>query len=37
MLSGVLITCYLAAMALLVGAGVTMRLQLDRSLDDHGA
>jgi uncharacterized BrkB/YihY/UPF0761 family membrane protein len=30
MLSGVLITCYLAAMALLIGAGVTMRLQLGR-------
>jgi uncharacterized BrkB/YihY/UPF0761 family membrane protein len=34
MLSGVLITCYLAAMALLIGAGVTMRLQLGRSLGD---
>lgn len=34
MLSGVLITCYLAALALLVGAGVTMRLQLGRSLGD---
>lgn len=28
MLSGVLITCYLAALALLVGAGVTVRVQL---------
>lgn len=28
MLSGVLITCYLAAVALLVGAGVTIRVQL---------
>jgi uncharacterized BrkB/YihY/UPF0761 family membrane protein len=34
MLSGVLITCYLAALALLIGAGVTMRLQLGRSLGD---
>jgi len=33
MLSGVLITCYLAALALLIGAGVTMRLQRGRSLD----
>jgi uncharacterized BrkB/YihY/UPF0761 family membrane protein len=32
MLSGVLITCYLAALALLIGAGVTMRLQLGSSL-----
>ena len=37
MLSGVLITCYLAAMALLIGAGVTMRLQLGRSPGDQGA
>ena len=37
MLSGVLITCYLAALALLIGAGVTMRLQLGRSLGDHSA
>ena len=35
MLSGVLITCYLAALALLIGAGVTMRLQLGRSLGDQ--
>lgn len=34
MLSGVLITCYLAALALLIGAGVTMRLELGRSLGD---
>lgn len=34
MLSGVLITCYLAAVALLIGAGVTMRLQLGRSLGE---
>jgi uncharacterized BrkB/YihY/UPF0761 family membrane protein len=34
MLSGVLITCYLAALALLIGAGVTMRLQLGHSLGD---
>jgi uncharacterized BrkB/YihY/UPF0761 family membrane protein len=34
MLSGVLITCYLAAMALLIGAGVTMRVHLGRSLGD---
>ena len=34
MLAGVLITCYLAALALLIGAGVTMRLQLGRSLGD---
>lgn len=33
MLSGVLITCYLAALALLIGAGVTMRVQLGRGLD----
>jgi uncharacterized BrkB/YihY/UPF0761 family membrane protein len=33
-LSGVLITCYLAALALLIGAGVTMRLQLGRTFDD---
>jgi len=37
MLSGVLVTCYLAALALLIGAGVTMRLQLGRSLYDQGA
>jgi uncharacterized BrkB/YihY/UPF0761 family membrane protein len=37
MLSGVLITCYLAALALLIGAGVTMRLQLGRSLADPPA
>ena len=37
MLSGVLITCYLAAMALLIGAGVTMRLQLGRSPGDQSA
>ncbi len=30
MLAGVLITCYLAAMSLLIGAGVTVRLQLGR-------
>ena len=30
MLTGVLITCYLAAMALLIGAGVTMRLHVGR-------
>jgi uncharacterized BrkB/YihY/UPF0761 family membrane protein len=35
MLSGVLITCYLAAMALLIGAGVTMRLQLGRGFGGH--
>jgi uncharacterized BrkB/YihY/UPF0761 family membrane protein len=34
MLSGVLITCYLAALALLLGAGVTMRVQLGRTLGD---
>jgi uncharacterized BrkB/YihY/UPF0761 family membrane protein len=34
MLSGVLITCYLAALALLIGAGVTMRVQLGHSLGD---
>lgn len=34
MLSGVLITCYLAALALLIGAGVTMRVQLGRRLAD---
>ena len=34
MLSGVLITCYLAALALLIGAGVTMRLHLGRGLGD---
>lgn len=34
MLAGVLITCYLAALALLIGAGVTMRLQLGHSLGD---
>ncbi len=34
MLAGVLITCYLAALALLIGAGVTMRLQLGPSLGD---
>jgi uncharacterized BrkB/YihY/UPF0761 family membrane protein len=32
MLTGVLITCYLASLALLIGAGVTVRLQLGRSL-----
>lgn len=37
MLSGVLITCYLAALALLIGAGVTMRLQLGRSLGEPSA
>ena len=36
MLSGVLITCYLAATALLVGVGVTMRVQLGHSLGDPG-
>lgn len=34
MLSGVLITCYLAALARLIGAGVTMRLQTGRSLGE---
>jgi uncharacterized BrkB/YihY/UPF0761 family membrane protein len=34
MLSGVLITCYLAALALLIGAGVTMRVHLGYSLVD---
>ncbi|SRR5579884_337924 len=34
MLSGVLITCYLAALALLIGAGLAMRLQLGRSFGD---
>jgi uncharacterized BrkB/YihY/UPF0761 family membrane protein len=34
MLSGVLITCYLAALALLIGAGVMMRLHSGRSLGD---
>lgn len=34
MLSGVLITRYLAALARLVGAGVTMRLQLGCSVGD---
>jgi len=33
-LSGVLITCYLAALALLIGAGVTMRVQVGHSLGD---
>ena len=33
-LSGVLITCYLGALALLIGVGVTMRVQLGRRLDD---
>ena len=37
MLTGVLITCYLAALALLIGAGVTMRVQLGRSLGGHPA
>jgi uncharacterized BrkB/YihY/UPF0761 family membrane protein len=37
MLSGVLITCYLAALALLIGAGVTIRLQLGHSLGDQSA
>ena len=32
MLAGVLITCYLAALGLLLGAGVTARLQLGRRL-----
>jgi uncharacterized BrkB/YihY/UPF0761 family membrane protein len=32
MLSGVLITCYLAALGLLLGAGVTARMQLGRRL-----
>lgn len=34
MLSGVLITCYLAALALLLGVGVTMRIQIGHRLDD---
>lgn len=35
-LSGVLITCYLAAVSLLIGVGVTMRVQLGRGLmTDH--
>jgi uncharacterized BrkB/YihY/UPF0761 family membrane protein len=34
MLSGVLITCYLAALGLLLGAGVTARHHLDRRLVD---
>lgn len=34
MLTGVLFTSYLAALALLIGAGVTMRLELGRSLGD---
>jgi peptidoglycan/LPS O-acetylase OafA/YrhL len=33
-LSGVLITCYLAAVSLLIGVGVTTRVQLARSRDD---
>jgi hypothetical protein len=33
----VLITCYLAALALLIGAGVTMRLQLGRRMGDPPA
>lgn len=37
MLSGVLITCYLAALALLIGAGVTMRLQLGHRFADPSA
>jgi uncharacterized BrkB/YihY/UPF0761 family membrane protein len=32
MLTGVLITCYLAALALLIGAGVTVRVQLGRGV-----
>jgi uncharacterized BrkB/YihY/UPF0761 family membrane protein len=36
MLSGVLITCYLAAISLLLGAGVTARKQLGRALGDEG-
>jgi uncharacterized BrkB/YihY/UPF0761 family membrane protein len=32
MLAGVLITCYLVALGLLLGAGVTARVQLDRPL-----
>lgn len=37
MLSGVLITCYLSALALLIGAGVTMRLELGRNLGEPPA
>ncbi len=33
-LRGVLITCYLAAVSLLIGVGVTMRVQLGRGLHD---
>lgn len=36
MLSGVLITCYLAAFGLLLGAGVTARVQLGRRLGPVG-
>jgi hypothetical protein len=32
MLAGVLVTCYLAAFGLLVGAGVTARVQLGHRL-----
>jgi hypothetical protein len=34
MLTGVLATCYLAALGLLLGAGVTARIQLGRRLGD---
>jgi uncharacterized BrkB/YihY/UPF0761 family membrane protein len=37
MLAGVLITCYLAALSLLIGAGVTIRLHLGRTLGDPPA
>jgi membrane protein len=37
MLAGVLITCYLASLGLLLGAGVTARIQLGRRLGDPNA
>lgn len=36
MLAGVLITCYLASLGLLLGAGVTARIQLGRRLGEPG-
>lgn len=35
-LTGILVTCYLAALGLLLGAGVTARIQLGRPLRDFG-
>ena len=37
MLAGVLFTCYLVAFGLLLGTGVTARVQLDRPLGSHGS